>query len=156
MHQADVSHAPLGQALVIKEHLVYLSLRDSVSVIIEGIHPGLRVVVMAGEYHADVGILGHHFVIDPLRLLAHASAGQQVLVEVQNSFSLRILCQHLVHPLNLLISDAPSHVHHDKVYAAHGDQVVMAPVVLVASPVPRIAAVSPFSEVLAEIAVISA
>ena len=75
-------------------------------------------------------------------------------MEVQDGLALRILREHIVHPLDLLIADLPAHVEHDEVNAADRDQIIMTAVVLIASAIPRVAAVTLLAEVSPEVGVV--
>ena len=77
-------------------------------------------------------------------------------MEVQDGLSLRVLCQHFVHPGDLLITDAPAHVDHDEVDTIHRDQIIMTAVVFVAAAVPWISLVAALAEILGIIGVVAA
>ena len=154
VHQADIPHAALCQSLVVEQHLIDFSVIYSVLIVVKFFDHRLRVVIMPGKYHAHIRVHRHDFVVHSLRLFPETAACQQVFMEIQDCFSLRVLRKHIVHPPDLFIADAPSHVDHDKINAAHRDQVVMPFIVLVASFIPRIRRIPPLSEIFAEVIVI--
>ena len=156
MHQTHISHAAAFKTLIVKEHLVYLPFCHTVPVIVKGIHSCLCVVIMTGEHHAYIGIFGNHFIVYSLRFFSHSAAGKKIFVEVQDCFSLRIPGQHLIHPVDLLIANAPSHIEHDKVHTVYGDQIIVASVVLITASVPGILIITVLSEIFPVVGVISA
>ena len=154
MHEAEVAEAPLGEALVVEQHLGHGAVRGAVAVVIEFIHARVSVVVVAAHDRAHVRVGRDDFVVDPLRDRAEATGREHVLVKLDEGDALGILLEHLVHPLDLFIARAPSHVQDDVVLAPGADEVVVAAVVLVATAVPRVAAVTALAEVFAVLRIV--
>ena len=155
MHEAEVAEATLGKALVVEQHLSYGAVRGAVAVVIEFIHARVSVVVVAAHDRAHVRVGRDDFVVDPLRDRAEATGREHVLVKLDEGDALRVFLEHLVHPLDLFIARAPSHVQDDVVLAPGADEVVVAAVVLVATAVPRVALIALLAEVLAVLRVVA-
>ena len=150
VQQPQVAQTPFRQPLVVEEDLGDLAVVHAVAVVVEAVHAREGVVVVAGEHHRHVRIGRHHLVLDALRDRTEPAGGEHVLVEVDDRGAFWVLGQHLVHPGDLLVAGAPALVEHEEVHAVHGDQVVVAAVVLVGAPVPRVLLEPVGAEVRAE------
>ncbi len=154
VEEAEVAETALRQALVVEQDLVNLAVVGPVTVVVEAVDAGVRIVVVTREHHPHVGVRGDDLVIDLLRYRPETSRGQHVLVQVQHHDPLGVLGENLVHPRDLVIPGTPAHVEHQKVDAAGGDEVVVAAVVLVVAAPPGVCLVAVSPEVGAVVGVV--
>ena len=154
MHQPQVALAALFHALVVEQHVDHVAIGHAVAIRVDLRDGLLSAVVVAGQHHLDVLVRSDHTLVDFLRNQSQTARGEQVLVEVEDGHTVGIPREHIIHPLDLLVADAPAHVHHDEVDATGGHQVVMALVVLVAAAVPRVGVVPVLTEAGGELRVV--
>ena len=138
VQELDVLRAALGVGLVVGTDLVHRALLDAVPVVVEAIGLDAGPVIVAVEHRNDVGVLGHHLVLEQLSGVVQQAVrllDVGVAVEGDDGLAVGILLEHLVHPLNFLGVDVPAHVEDDEVLSVLGEQVIVAQVVLVGAAV---------------------
>ncbi|MNE22126.1 hypothetical protein D3C80_1153160 [compost metagenome] len=133
LQQTDVSQAPLRSPLIIGEHLIYFTIRNTVAIIIKLIDLQFGIMVMSGQSCNHIFVRFYYFfknlISDWRTIVGH----EQIFMQSKNSFAFRIFRDNLIHPFDLLISKSPAHIHDNEIIPAGRHQIIMSTVIFIRS-----------------------